>query len=370
MAADPFAALNKACLKSFGTAVSYQQDTAAPFPVKGIVMKDSDEERHREGLYARLFVGSGRLRDASGPRGRGDHRRRDVHRLRSAGRRDGRRDALPARGGVRLLWRPSGSTRRRRRASTASASGRRRCSRSATSAWRRSRTVWRRRKGRPMDAAKPLSRYYAIRKTKMGKGNRRNLMLTGDMLRNFQVRTVSENKAKASNSTRKDRIKAWITQKIEPWVVFSPKNREVVHQTAQKLLAEIAPRLVIERSLGGKQHDRHLRSGRQSRRDAARHSRSGRGDGRRSGADLRVPRPVPEESQPRARDPPDARAVHHGGLAGHRAWHLRRLRCLEAFGHVVPPGARDVRRRPADSLLPDLPVDHQGRPDARAGRRC
>jgi hypothetical protein len=102
-------------------------------------------------------------------------------------------------------------------------------------------------------AAKPLSKYYAIRKTKMGKGNRRNLMLTGDMLRNFQVRTVSENKAKASNSTRKDRIKAWITQKIEPWEVFSPKNREVVHQTAQKLLAEIAPRLVMERSLGGRQ---------------------------------------------------------------------------------------------------------------------
>lgn len=101
--------------------------------------------------------------------------------------------------------------------------------------------------------AKPLSKYYAVRKTKMGKGNRRNLMLTGDMLRNFQVRTVSENKAKASNSTRKDRIKAWITQKIEPWVIFSPKNREVVHQTAQKLLAEIAPRLVIERSLGGRQ---------------------------------------------------------------------------------------------------------------------
>jgi hypothetical protein len=102
-------------------------------------------------------------------------------------------------------------------------------------------------------AAKPLSRYYAIRKTKMGKGNRRNLMLTGNMLRNFQVRSVSENKAKVSNSTRKDRIKAWITSKIEPWAVFSPKNRVVVHDTAQKLLAEIAPRMVIERSLGGKQ---------------------------------------------------------------------------------------------------------------------
>jgi hypothetical protein len=102
-------------------------------------------------------------------------------------------------------------------------------------------------------AAKPLSRYYAIRKTKMGKGNRRNLMLTGDMLRNFQVRTVSENKAKASNSTRKDRIKAWITQKIEPWVVFSPKNREVVQQTAKQIITEMAPRLAVERSLGGRQ---------------------------------------------------------------------------------------------------------------------
>jgi hypothetical protein len=101
--------------------------------------------------------------------------------------------------------------------------------------------------------AKPLSRYYAIRKTKMGKGNRRNLILTGNMLRNFQVRTVSENKAKATNSTRKDRVKAWITSKIEPWAVFSPRNREVVYQTAQKLIAELAPRLVMERSIGGKQ---------------------------------------------------------------------------------------------------------------------
>ena len=102
-------------------------------------------------------------------------------------------------------------------------------------------------------AAKPLSRLYAIRKTKMGKGNRRDLMLTGDMLRNFMVRTVSENRAKASNSTRKERVKAWITNKIEPWAVFSPKNRLVVQQTAQQVLNEIAPRLAIERSLSGRQ---------------------------------------------------------------------------------------------------------------------
>src|ERR1700758_4760775 len=104
----------------------------------------------------------------------------------------------------------------------------------------------------PTDSsAKPLTRRYAIQKTKLGRGNRRNLMMTGDMLRNFQVRTVTDNKAKASNSTRKDRIKAWITQKIEPWVVFSPKNRAVVQQTAKQLITEMAPRLAVEHSLGG-----------------------------------------------------------------------------------------------------------------------
>jgi hypothetical protein len=103
------------------------------------------------------------------------------------------------------------------------------------------------------NAAKPLTKRYAIWKTKLGRGNRRNLMLTGDMLRNFQVRTVSENKGRAGNSTRKDRIKAWITNKIEPWVVFSPRNRATVHQAAQRILAEIATRLAVERRLGGKQ---------------------------------------------------------------------------------------------------------------------
>ena len=101
--------------------------------------------------------------------------------------------------------------------------------------------------------AKPLTKRYAILKTKLGRGNRRNLYLTGDMLRNFQVRTVSENKAKASNSTRKDRIKAWINSKIEPWIVFSPKNKTAVVDATNRVLREAAPRLVLEQSLGGKQ---------------------------------------------------------------------------------------------------------------------
>ena len=106
----------------------------------------------------------------------------------------------------------------------------------------------------PTDSpAKPLTKRYAIQKTKLGKGNRRNLSFTGDMLRNFQVRTVSDNKAKANNSTRKDRLKAWINQKIEPWVVFSPKNKAAVAESARRVLQEMTPKLILERALGGKQ---------------------------------------------------------------------------------------------------------------------
>lgn len=101
-------------------------------------------------------------------------------------------------------------------------------------------------------AAKPLTKGYAIRKSKLGKGNRRNLTLTGDMLRNVQVRTVSDNKARAALSTRKDRIKAWANQKIEPWLVFSPKNRASALEAAKRVLAEMKPRLLLGRIFGGK----------------------------------------------------------------------------------------------------------------------
>lgn len=102
-------------------------------------------------------------------------------------------------------------------------------------------------------AAKPLTKRYAIQKTKLGKGNRRTLSFTGDMLRNFQVRTVSDNRAKANNSTRRDRLKAWLNQKIEPWVVFSPKNKTAVAESARRVLQEMTPRLAVEHALGGKQ---------------------------------------------------------------------------------------------------------------------
>ena len=102
-------------------------------------------------------------------------------------------------------------------------------------------------------SAKPLTKRYAIQKTKLGKGNRRNLSFTGDMLRNLNVRTVSEKAAKAGLSTRKDRIKAWANQKIEPWLVFSPKNKASVVEATRRIFEEMKKRLLLERNLGGKQ---------------------------------------------------------------------------------------------------------------------
>ena len=55
--ATPFAALNQACLKTFGSPVTYQRAAGgAPFPITGILQKDTDEERQQDGVYARLFI--------------------------------------------------------------------------------------------------------------------------------------------------------------------------------------------------------------------------------------------------------------------------------------------------------------------------
>jgi hypothetical protein len=101
--------------------------------------------------------------------------------------------------------------------------------------------------------AKPLSKRYAIQKTKLGRGNRRTLSLSGNMLRNLMVRTVSEKAAKAGLTSRKDRIKAWANQKIEPWLVFSPKTRTAVVEAARRVFDEVKKRLMVEHGLGGKQ---------------------------------------------------------------------------------------------------------------------
>jgi hypothetical protein len=60
---------NAAILAAFGQPVSYQQGAGNPFTVTGILDKRTDEERHPDTVYARLFV---RLSDFSVPPGGSD----------------------------------------------------------------------------------------------------------------------------------------------------------------------------------------------------------------------------------------------------------------------------------------------------------
>jgi len=107
----------------------------------------------------------------------------------------------------------------------------------------------------PADApSKPLTKRYAIFKSKrLRRRAVRDLSLTGSMLRNLSVRTVSEKAAKAGLTSRKDRIKGLANERIEPWLVFSPANRAAVTEAARRIFREILPRLVVERFLGGRQ---------------------------------------------------------------------------------------------------------------------
>ncbi len=47
---------NAAILAAFGQLVSYQQAGGAPFTVTGILDKRTEEQRHPDTVYARLFV--------------------------------------------------------------------------------------------------------------------------------------------------------------------------------------------------------------------------------------------------------------------------------------------------------------------------
>ena len=60
---------NAAILAAFGQPVSYQQGTGDPFTVIGILDKRTDEQRHPDTVYARLFVAQSCF---SSPPDRGD----------------------------------------------------------------------------------------------------------------------------------------------------------------------------------------------------------------------------------------------------------------------------------------------------------
>jgi len=102
--------------------------------------------------------------------------------------------------------------------------------------------------------AKPLTKRYARYKSKrLRKRAVRDLRLTGQMLDNLKVRTVSEKRAYAGLTSRKARIKGRANTRIEPWLVFSPRNRLAVARAAERMFRENIKRLWLERSLGGRQ---------------------------------------------------------------------------------------------------------------------
>ena len=69
MASNPFAALNRACVNTFGKAVSYKPSTGAAFPVKLIIERRSSEEQYNASIY---LVASGNLADFAAPPAQGD----------------------------------------------------------------------------------------------------------------------------------------------------------------------------------------------------------------------------------------------------------------------------------------------------------
>jgi hypothetical protein len=100
-------------------------------------------------------------------------------------------------------------------------------------------------------AAKPLNKKYAIQKTKLGLGNRRNLSFTGSMLRNLSIRTVSDNKAVAGLTGRKQRIAARANQAKQAWLVFSPRNRAAVVEATRRVMSTLSNTWVKARNNSG-----------------------------------------------------------------------------------------------------------------------
>lgn len=88
-------------------------------------------------------------------------------------------------------------------------------------------------------ASKPLATRYAILKQKtLHKRPIRDLSLTGAMLDNFTVRTVSDHSAYANLTTNDLRTRARANNEIELWVSYSRKNIATIIPQATVLVNE------------------------------------------------------------------------------------------------------------------------------------
>ena len=92
--------------------------------------------------------------------------------------------------------------------------------------------------------AKPLTKSYARYKSKLLRGNRRDLWLTGKMLGNLSLRTVNRTMAKAALTSNKQRIKGRVNTQREPWLVYSPKNVENILIIARKVFTRTTSQIL------------------------------------------------------------------------------------------------------------------------------
>lgn len=99
-------------------------------------------------------------------------------------------------------------------------------------------------------AAAPLRKRYAKRKAKLGLKPIRDLVFSGELMRGWLVRTVSDNRAHASWSTRRNRKVAAENDRREKFIGFSKTDERSVTVAGQRLLTQMIPRLALTRSLG------------------------------------------------------------------------------------------------------------------------
>jgi hypothetical protein len=85
---------------------------------------------------------------------------------------------------------------------------------------------------------KPLSKGYAIQKTKAGHGNRRDMTFSGEMLNAFSVRYADASQVRMDITTTMGRIKAWANEERTPWYGFSRFDQAAIIREAQKEFSE------------------------------------------------------------------------------------------------------------------------------------
>ena len=85
---------------------------------------------------------------------------------------------------------------------------------------------------------RPLSKGYAIKKSKQGKGNKPNLSYSGEMLNALSAGFATERGVRVSITTRHGRLAASGNEARSPWWGWSPKDVETIIRRAHELFRD------------------------------------------------------------------------------------------------------------------------------------